>query len=414
MHSFFKDYFAYTAGTECSLLLHRWGAICALAGATGRRCHVAYGPFRVNLNIYALVVGETATRKTTAIGRMSALLKQLEYGMQLGSDSTTREQFFEDLAASNGASESIIEQSKMGLLSPEEIAKYSSEMMVDADDFLSFAGQGSNAFCRSLAVLWDYKGVFEYRVKSRKLSVFNPCVSIFAGSSPEHFRDGFGEGIVDPGFISRCMLIHAAPVEVKIAWPTGHNIDIEKRLVEKLRQVRKLSGEVTMSLPARNAFTEIYQNWRPVEDARMRGYSGMRHMQLLKVAALCAMSDLRMEISYDDMLLANTVLVYTEVFMARAMGEFGESKNATVSHKVLSYLAYKGKPVEIQELFRAVSTEVESVTKLLDVMSNLARADKVMAVASMGYTAKLRGRGTLDVKGVHSDLNLLTEFRGRH
>ena len=413
-HSFFKDYFKYTSGTECSLLLHRWGAIAAIAAATGRRCYVNYGPFRTNLNIYALVVGETATRKTTAITRMSSLLRDIEYGMQLASDSTTREQFFLDLAASSGASDATVSQLRMGLMTPEEVSKFSSEMLIEADDFLSFAGQGANAFCRSLAVLWDHKGVFDYRAKSSKISIFNPCVSIFAGTTPESFKDGFGEGIVDPGFISRCILIHAAPVSTKIAWPTAHDKDIAKSLVDRLRSIRKLEGEITIADPARRAFEEVYQSWKPVEDARLRGYSGMRHMQLIKVAGLLALSELRLEISYDDILLANTVLTYTEAFMARALGEFGDSKTSSVSHKIVSYLAYKGRPVDLNELFRAVSTEVESANKLLDIVTSLVRADKVAAIASGGYTARLRGRGTLDVKGIHSDLNLLAEFRGKH
>jgi phage FluMu protein gp41 len=90
----------------------------------------------------------------------------------------------------------------------------------------------------------------------------------------------------------------------------------------------------------------------------------------------------RSKIDEEIVLYANTILVHAENFMPKALGEFGLAKNSDVTHKVLSVITDADGPITIKQIWRSVHTDLENISKLVEILKNLAEADKVQAIPS--------------------------------
>jgi hypothetical protein len=105
-----------------------------------------------------------------------------------------------------------------------------------------------------------------------------------------------------------------------------------------------------------------------------------------------AASDIRLEITAEDALNANTLLYYTELRMPKALGEYGKSKYSDVSHDILESLSSAVKPLTMNEIFKLVSKDLTKITELADILKNLLAAEKIQIVnvrGKQGYMTRV-------------------------
>ena len=110
----------------------------------------------------------------------------------------------------------------------------------------------------------------------------------------------------------------------------------------------------------------------------------------------------------QDILLANSLLTYTEAAMPKALGEFGKSKHADAANKIMSVLYDTKKPLKLPDLWKVVANDLEKVADLSNLLVNLQNADKIQIIRGEGFLPKQR---PLDRKLLYVDYNLLEEFR---
>ncbi|MFK5283171.1 hypothetical protein ACI3PL_26730, partial [Lacticaseibacillus paracasei] len=79
--------------------------------------------------------------------------------------------------------------------------KTPAESFIAADEFNNFIGLGNTDFISILGELWDYEGVYDYRLKNSK-SVFipYPTISILGGNTPTGFSQAFPPESIGQGF----------------------------------------------------------------------------------------------------------------------------------------------------------------------------------------------------------------------
>lgn len=87
--------------------------------------------------------------------------------------------------------------------------------------------------------------------------------------------------------------------------------------------------------------------------------------------------------------MANTVLTHAEHSMPRALGEFGGASKSDVTHKIMLLLEYAAKPQTFKDIWKHVSSDVNSLQELKPLIENLIYADKIFKVND-GYLAKRR------------------------
>jgi len=350
-----------------------------------------------------MLMGGAGSRKSTAIKIAANLLRKAGYD-SIAAERSTKEKFLMDLAGEGSIEDTkdLMEQNLFG------DTDHISELLVAADEFNVFIGNGNIEFLSLLGTLWDYSGKFEDRKKnSKSLSIIDPTVSILAGNTATGFSLAFPAEAIGQGIFSRLILIHGEKTDKRITFPEPPSQDTERLLIDILHAIRQVaSGNAILSVDARKILDAIYKSWRGIEDVRFESYGNRRFSQLLKLCLLCSASALRNTIEETDVIYANTILTHAEHLMPKALGEFGKARNSDVAHKVISLLEAAYEPVTLKSIWKNVHNDLEDIGVLKDLLANLTIADKVISTKG-GFLPKRKVLEELSTDFV--DFTLLTK-----
>ena len=427
---FISLYLQYTSQTECPTFFHRWTALTSLGAYLGRQIHFQHGHFTIYPTMYTMLIGSPGTKKSSAI-KIGAKVVKLAGYKTFAAKKTRQEKFLLDLAEQSGqfqddvpsgrpsapsspdSLDSILDQNIFGDDNSDPDEHYSShapaECFVAADEFNNFIGQGNLDFVSILGELWDYEGVYDYRLKSSK-SVYipNPTISILGGNTPTGFATAFPVETIGQGFFSRLLLIYGEPTGVKFTFPPPPDLELQAQLIAKLHHIKQaVHGEVAMSKEAETMLDKIYTTWEGVSDTRFEHYANRRLTHLLKLCLVVTASRCSMSIEVEDVILANTILTFTENLMPKALGEFGRARNSDVTHKVMSIIDSAKLPISFQDIWKQVVTDLDRRDHLVEILGNLQIADKIQTVGATGFLPKKMVK--LEDKSAELDWSLLTE-----
>lgn len=426
---FMSLYLAYTSKTECPTFFHRWCGLTCLSAYLGRQIFFRHGHFTLYPNLYSMLIGSPGTKKSSAIKIGAKLLKQAGYST-FAAKKTRQEKFLLDLAeqserkeilASGGGDGAsgfdVLDQNLWGEdvdldHADNYIHKAPAECFIAADEFNNFIGLSNLDFVSILGELWDYEGVYDYKLKNSK-SVFipNPTISILGGNTPTGFAQAFPTESIGQGFFSRILLVYGEPSGVKYTFPPPPDETLQKELVALLHRIKEtVIGELTMTPEAMELLDQIYRTWEGIDDPRFEHYTNRRLTHLLKLALVVTASRVSKVIEVKDVIHANTILTFTEELMPKALGEFGKAKNSDVTHKVMTTLDTTDKAVPFQAIWKVVHNDLDNRNQLVEILGSLQVADKVQVVDG-GYLPKKQVRKE-GLKGA-TDWSLLTkEERG--
>lgn len=411
-NSFIEAYLHYTAETESPTTFHRWSILSALSAWLGKRFYIKHGHSRINSNMYCMLMGAAGTRKSTAIKIASGILKKAGYGT-FAASKTSKEQFLADLAKTGmpeGDTDEILDMNLWGADAADgETSMGSCEIFVNADEFNDFVGNGNIEFLSLLGNLWDISGDYRHsKLTSKSVFVKDPCVSILAGNTATGFSLAFPKEAIGQGIFSRLLLIHGESSGRRIAFPTPPSEAATAALIQCLLQIRAVAqGEATLSPEAKALLEYIYMEWKPIDDIRFESYCNRRFTHLLKLCLIHAAASKSAEIRQEHVIMANTVLTHAEHCMPRALGEFGAASKSDVTNKVMMVLASSVKPMAVKDIWKHVSSELNSLQELGQIMTNLQAAEKVIR-SGTGYLAT---RKLIEEKSTDRtvDFSLLTQ-----
>lgn len=186
-------------------------------------------------------------------------------------------------------------------------------------------------------------------------------------------------------------MVYGEGTRAKVAFPVPPAQEDTLLVQQLLSDIRVLCvGNCTMEPAAQRLAEQVYLAWKGIPDTRFEYYGNRRFTQLLKLAAVHAAARIVMErkrsntVVLSDIVAANTVLTAAEHEMPKALGEFGKSKNSAVVHTILEILNRANKPVEFQELYKAVSRDVGAMRDFAPLIQSLQVANKIQLV-NKGY-----------------------------
>ncbi len=399
---FITAYLTYIGRSESPVTYNRWSCISILGAWLGRRYYFQHGHFRINSNIYCMLMGGAGARKSTAIKIASSLLRKAGY-TSIAAERSTKEKFLMDLAGEESTeTPDIMEQNLFGDTARD------AEILIAADEFNTFIGNGNIEFLSLLGVLWDYSGKFEDRKKnSKSLIIQDPTVSILSGNTATGFSLAFPAEAIGQGIFSRLILIHGEKTDIKITFPEAPSPDNEKLLIDLLHAVRQVaSGNALITQEAKALLEQIYQTWNGVTDVRFESYTNRRFSHLLKLCLVVSAAALRNTIEETDVVYANTILTHAEHGMSKALGEFGKARNSDVAHKIISMLEASYTPMQLTTIWKEVHNDLDSIDTLKDLLQNLSFADKIISSKS-GFLA--RRQVIEEANTQFTDFSLLTE-----
>jgi len=376
-NDFFSNYLSYVKETECPVFFHRWCAIAAIGAFLERRFHFQHGHFDIYPNLYVMLVGNPGTRKSTAIKIMQYLIMQAGY-TDIAADKTSKEKFLLDLAGED-KTEDPLESSLWG-----KEATDVSNCFIMADEFNDFFGNNNLEFISLLGTLWDYRGIYESRVKnSKSVAIPNPTISILGGNTPTGFSIAFPIEILGQGFFSRLLLAYSDPTGRRITFPSKPSTDATLEIVGLLRRIKtSVIGAASITPDARKLLDKIYKTYTGINDVRFESYSNRRFTHLLKLCLIQSAAICSTTITEDVVIHANTVLSHTEKLMPKALGEFGKAKDSDITHKVMQILEATNRVLSLNDIWKHVHNDLDSVGKLTDLLRNLIVADKITPVTT--------------------------------
>jgi hypothetical protein len=213
--------------------------------------------------------------------------------------------------------------------------------------------------------------------------------------------------------MSRILLVYGESSGKKIAFPSKPPESIRNDLVAQLIEMRStIHGEAKLSSKARGMLEVIYRTFEGLEDARFKHYSTRRFTHLLKLCLIMAASRLSHEIGAEDVLIANTLLSFTEHRMPQAMGEFGKAKHADVAARIISVLSESRTPLDVPALWKQVQSDLDKPEDLNKLLQGLIQGGKIQYVPR-GKTSNVQGylivRKVLNNSSVYVDYSLLKE-----
>lgn len=391
MDDFFSLYLNYTKETEAPVFFHRWCAITSLGAYLGRQTYFHHGHFTLYPNLYTMLIGSPGTKKSSAIKIATKILRLAGY-TTFSAKKTRQEKFLMDLAEQHETEEDILSQNIFGKI--EESSK-ASECFIAADEFNNFIGIGNLDFMSILGELWDYEGIYDYKLKnSKSVHIPNPTISILGGNTPTGFSHAFPAEAIGQGFFSRLILVYAEPSGIKYTFPPVPDIKLQEGLIDILRAIRgTCTGEIQLTGEAYTLVDKIYHSWVGVDDVRFEHYKNRRLTHLLKLCIVVAAAFIQKEIDAAVVIYANTILTYTEFLMPKALGEFGKARNSDVTHKIMTILDSTHAALTITDLWKYVHHDLERRDQLIEIMNNLTVAEKVQVV----------NRGFLPIKKIARD-----------
>lgn len=399
-----KDIIKLAENQEAADFSYLWAGLSCIAAQLARNVYIPFGNGKIYPNLYVMFVGDPGKRKSTAIKDLKKRIKAAGYQNICG-DKVTMQKYLLDLAGVGEGSveDSNITEFNLGItLGTNDYV----ESYINQDEFSDFIGINNYPFISLLGNFWDIDEPYVYRTKTgQSIEIPSPIVNILGATTPSQFNTIFPPAISEQGFLSRLIIVNIPESKRKIARPLPSDAGVIEKVVDGLKAVRKLSGELVMSDAVWAKLEEIYLSWKPVEDTRFAHYSTRRHTQLLKLCILATCSRYTVEMSVDDVIFANTLLSFTEHFMPQALGQFGKNKDGDVNSKVISYLRSSFPTAKsLQDIIIPISTETD-VMSLQKILNNLVVAEKIVAASNGKYLPKLPSYK--DIKTPHVDWNML-------
>lgn len=369
--AFLNEYLAMVEDTESPRLYHVWAALGGMSATLGRRCYLPFGEDKLFPNQFILLVGNPGTRKSTALSKVKARLRD-NTGVRLAPTDTAGQR--QGLIKAMDPSTDQVEHDKIssqidkatddgtlnglglgaiagiGEEDEEAIETHSADkhaMLALASEFSGFIGQNNTQMLDFLTQMWDGED-YDYQIKNERLKMKNPLLNLIACTTPVSINNALPPSAGGQGMLSRFILVYGAKKYKLVPRPSAPPAEFVAKVSERFRVAHaELRGEFAETREAREYVDALYGKPTKITDSRFAYYHERRHTHLLKLGMTLAGSRGSMEIVKLDYEEADRILNATEIGMPDALGEFGLSPLALVKQHILEFLRGVGQPVSV-------------------------------------------------------------------
>lgn len=259
-----------------------WSGICSISAVVSPNVFLNKGgKYKLHPNIYCLLVAKSGLGKSLPI-TMCKKLVTIVGNTRVISGRSTIQKIIKDLSVSESDEKTGIPKFKdaRGLIVSGEFAV---SIQHDTDLFTILTDIYDTHANSDMWVNSTKGGGAEY-LKA-------PCITLFSGSSPEHFEEFVPKVNVMGGFIGRTLLIY----EDKrwkldpLVDETEPEIDYEMLSIH-LKKLKDLKGGFKWCQDAKNHYVDWYMDFRPQEHDDKTGTTERLPDHILKVAMCLALS----------------------------------------------------------------------------------------------------------------------------
>lgn len=385
MDDLFEQYFEYTGHSEVPITFHRWSVIGIVGALLARSVYIKFGHGKIYPNQYILLTGGPGARKGTAIRMATNLLKDIQYDYFAPNRAAKEALWARMVKAKEDRSSEMDELYLLTETIAEMESRVVSEIFIAQDEFVDFIGLGNDELIVNLTNLWDNLAKYDNpKTTKADVVIINPTVNMLSGSAPGSISEAFSGLALSGGFFSRVLFIFGGYTENKITWPTEGDQVLKIAIMQRLKEIRNLKGEIVLTDDVKTILDRMYKSAPGIPDRRFNYYQQRRFTHLLKLVIVCASANLNLTPTVKDCLLANTLLHLAELQMPYALGEYGKSKHSDVANSIMDIIRYANKPIGVRELWKQVNQDLDRQDVLNDILSNLLAAGRIQQIRKDG------------------------------
>lgn len=419
------EYIDMVKDVESPLLYHRWAMLTAVGALLSRRVRFELPFGKIYPNQYVILLGDPATRKSTAIKIMTDILSQVGY-RKIAGGRTSPEQFLADMHSGFDML-SFKREVEEADITPggEPVLDFDiqlsgkgkiSDVLIAEGELVEFLGQNNTGFSSMLTDLWDNHNHKDVRTKTgEKLRIQQPTISMLGGATSTSFKRMFPLEIIGQGLLSRFILVYAAGPRQKYFEPPPFDQTKFKEIITYLKHLVSYESWPTKFTFTRNAYDYskfLYESsTEDLSDPRFAYYNGRRDTHYRKLCLVIAAANFHHIVEETDCFLANTILSYTEKFMPAALGEFGFDKQGEQVELVYSVVAKNPSGITMQDLVSKTTAIVHNISELATVLLKLQAGQRIDRIASGAVIRYIAVARTIQASSELVNYNLLQEYR---
>lgn len=199
-----------------------------------------------------------------------------------------------------------------------------------------------------LADLWDAReGTFTYGTRSKgELKIKSPCMSMLGASTQEWLTASIPTNAVGGGFTRRVNFVYGKERSKDLPWPTHPNgVDTKAKLINDLRHITTLRGEVTFDKDAKHQFELFHTLCKPNEfdDEATAVYTNSMPYHVLKLCMILSVCENdTLVVTEQQVMRACAYVQECRKDIARVFRAVGDSDFASAMDRVLRFVETKG------------------------------------------------------------------------
>lgn len=379
--NFIDLYLDYTFETESPRSFHVWTAISVVAAVLQRKVWINFGhednPFTLYPNLYVVFVAPPGRcRKTQAIRYGEQILAELGSDISVASDSITREALIQEL---EGAHRQFTIDDGQALIDHCSLTVVSGEFSV-------FLGQKNFTLLSFLCDVFDCKAVWKYSTKHEgKETLYGVWFSILGATTKDLLLNSLPLASIGGGLTSRMLFIVEDKRAKRITSPYLPP-EIREQLVQMLRQIYRLQGEMKF---APGAF-EFFDKWYQTAPEGHTEFDEREHIYVLKVAMIVAAAHKRNYIVIEDLQRALDELAKIKDRMEEAYRGIGRNPLGMCISKLQSELR-KEESINLNEFLRLNYNDI-SQDDIVTAVSHFERTGEAWYESSNGAYILHKGK----------------------
>jgi hypothetical protein len=279
--SFVKQFLEFTKEYESPTSFFKWAAYSAVGAVLRDNVYMAEGYRIITPNIYVLLLAQSAMhRKSVPVGLVGDLVSEIR-NTKIIRGRTSIQAVLDDLS---------------GIITDRESGTpiRGGSCLLCAEELASFIVQSPEAV-PILTDIYDFRKEWTSSLRGAgKFKISNLCVTMCAASNEVLLKEVYTDLAIGGGLLGRTFFVK--PDEFR----KGNSLlkkEVEKYdtkiLINSLRDISKLKGEILFDDGAQAEYDRWYDAWRMLcqDKADKSGVMGRIHTGIKKIAAILAISN---------------------------------------------------------------------------------------------------------------------------
>lgn len=374
--NFIQNFVKYAEGCETPELYDLWSALATLSSVVSRRVWINQGYYTIYPNLYIVLVGAPGGRKTTAMNMCKDMLRELGT-IPFAATCMTKEALCRYMSTQCLRNFPIPGTDKTKEYTPITLC---------LTELSHFLGANSAHMIDFLTTIYDQE-VYDAKTKNKGDDIIpGPYLTVLACTTPSNITRYLREDVISGGFSRRALFAFELDDGDPIAFPsiTTEAATAWKECVSWAQKLEAVAGSFAWTGEAtswyKNWYEELFRSLRTHDNLMTRGYYKSKHIQLLKVGMLVALSEsMELKLSKTHLEVSLALLDKLEVNLPKVFESMGRNELAPVAARIVEMLEMVGEPIPEQrvlgEFFRDADTR-----ELYGIIAHLANTGKVMRI----------------------------------